>query len=489
MLPPLEQTRTLARRWLLLSAASLLLSGLLAILLAAARTPVLDSLASDPLFFRRGLVIHVDLALLVWIFSFVAGLFALIPARREPGLLQRGSIIVGLAGVMLILASAGARGSKPILSNYVPVIDHPLFLAGLGTFALGILLAVADRRLLPSSETGEGVIPMSGAARIALRTSAFAVIASLLCFAGSWVSTSRSLVAEAYYENLFWGGGHVLQVASVAAMSGAWLILLQPLVARPILSRRAASIAFGLLLLPALLSPLLAVQGPASPYYRIGFTWMMQWGIFPVILFVLGACVLALLRARVGEPERSGPGRSLSDDAGAESIALASADATPAQALGAPLIGFATSAGLALLGFVLGAMIRGSNTMVPAHYHAAIGAVTASFMAVTYVLLPRLGVAVATPRLARLQPLIFGVGQAVFALGFGVAGHFGMGRKVYGAEQLHRSLPETVGLAVMGVGGLIAAVGGVAFLTIVLLSWRRSQPHAIVRRSHQWIRT
>src|SRR5690606_30542761 len=88
-------------------------------------------------------------------------------------------------------------------------------------------------------------------------------------------------------------------------------------------------------------------------------------------------------------------------------------------------LGFATSAALTVVGFVLGAMIRGSTTMVPAHYHAAIGAVTAAFMAITYPLLAPLGIGVLGPlqrRLARWQPLVFGTGQLVFAVGFGLAG-------------------------------------------------------------------
>jgi len=440
----------------MLAASSLLLSGLLALLLAAARTPFLDSLVADPLFFRRGLVVHVDLALLVWIYACVAALFALVPARSAPGVGARISPAFGLAGVMLLVVSAGADGSKPILANYVPVIDHPLFLAGLATFAFGVVLAFADRRLLPSSETRRGIVDLPDSARVALRTAALAVFAALLCFAGSWVATSRNLSPEAYYENLSWGGGHVLQVASVAAMCSAWLLLLQPLVPREILSRRIASLLFGALLIPALLAPLLALQGPSSPWYRIGFTRLMQWGIFPMTLVVMVMCTAALLRAKA----RLSDGR---------------------------VLGFVTSASLTLLGFGLGAMIRGSNTMVPAHYHAAIGAVTASFMAAAYPILPRLGIRVAWPRIARVQPLVFGVGQAIFALGFGIAGFFGMSRKIYGAEQLERSLPESIGLAVMGAGGLVAAAGGIAFLTIFLASWRRAAAREAAGRSEAWI--
>ena len=117
------------------------------------------------------------------------------------------------------------------------------------------------------------------------------------------------------------------------------------------------------------------------------------------------------------------------------------------------------SALLTLLGFALGAGIRGSNTMIPAHYHASIGGITAAFMTVTYLMLRAFGFSIPTRRLRRAaawQPVTYGVGQMVFASGFALAGIYGMSRKAYGAEQAGRGLGESIGLGVMGIGGLIA---------------------------------
>ena len=115
--------------------------------------------------------------------------------------------------------------------------------------------------------------------------------------------------------------------------------------------------------------------------------------------------------------------------------------------------------------------------MVPAHYHASIGGITAAFMALSYVVLAALGLSIETPKLeraARWQPVVFGVGQMIFAVGFAIAGVYGMSRKTYGAEQASRSLAESIGLGVMGIGGLIATVGGVLFLVVVAVIWKRS---------------
>ena len=51
-----------------------------------------------------------------------------------------------------------------------------------------------------------------------------------------------------------------------------------------------------------------------------------------------------------------------------------------------------------------------------------------------------------------------------------------MQRKVAGAEQVLRSTEETLAMGLMGMGGLIAIVGGVMFVVIVLRALR--QPRA-----------
>jgi heme/copper-type cytochrome/quinol oxidase subunit 1 len=114
--------------------------------------------------------------------------------------------------------------------------------------------------------------------------------------------------------------------------------------------------------------------------------------------------------------------------------------------------------------------------MVPAHYHASIGGVTAAFMTLSYLVLSALGLSIESPKIKRAaswQPVVYGVGQMVFAAGFAMAGAYGMSRKVYGAEQASRGLAESIGLGVMGIGGLIAIAGGVLFLVVVAVVWRR----------------
>jgi cytochrome c oxidase subunit 1 len=444
-----NEDAVVVRRWLGVAIGSLMLAGALSILIVIARTPPFDRLVTDPGFFKRCLVVHVDLALVVWFYAFLAALFYLIPRRRAPGVLAAHAPRVAIVGVALLLVGAGVPGALPVLANYVPAIDTAPFHTGLLVFATALLCAFAEGRLLPDGEAAdaEGVFAIPPAARAGLRTAGALVLIALTTFAASLSSTPSGLPSTSRLEAIAWGGGHVLQFASIAGMLSAWLILLARVLGESPISRRVAAWLFTLLAAPTLLGPPLAGLGA-----RVPFTRLMQLGIFPVVTIVLVLCGRALWRARrpglFREPE---------------------------------VLAFLASAALTLTGFVVGASIHGSNTTVPGHYHASIGAVTVAYMGLAYPLLHAVGLPLARLRhrtWARWQPLVFGAGQTVFALGFTLAGAHGMARKSYGAEQAARTTVETLGLIVMGAGGLVAVVGGLTFLWICGSAYRNRSHHA-----------
>ncbi len=437
-----------ARAWIGLAVTCLIVAGLFALLLVIGRMPPFDRLFTDPLFFRRCLVVHVNLSLVAWFHAFLVGMTSLLPgAGRSPALRALG-FLVATVGLAILCASAMAPGALPVLSNYVPAIDHPLFLVGLGALGAGWVITLLDGRLLPARSEGasdDDVLPQ--AAVPAFRAAGVALVIAVITFLASALSTP-SLMPQQRFELLGWGGGHVLQVASLAAMLAAWLVLLTPVIGKSPLSRSAANVLFALLVLPLLAAPVIALHGTTAPGYKGAFTLLMQLGTWPVTIVVLFACVRAVVHAR-----REG---------------------RLASWLDARLVPVAASAVLTLLGFTLGALIHGSNTMVPAHYHASIGAVTVAFMALTIHLLEPLGLK--TPRrfarIAPWQPALFGVGQSIFAAGFALAGAAGMARKVYGVEQV-RTATQSAGLVIMGLGGIVAVAGGLLFLAIVGAAWLR----------------
>ncbi len=451
--------RRQASRWLALAVTSLLIAGSFSLLLLIARVPPFSSLVTDPQFFKRCLVVHVVLALVVWFYAFLAALFSLLPVKTATA---RGSFGFAAAalGVAALPATLLVPEVRPVLSNYVPALDHPLFLAGLALFAFGLIITFTDARLLPARELPGGPVPPE--ARPALRAAALAVMLAVITIGASFTSMPAGLPADSRYELLFWGGGHVLQIASVAAMLGVWLMLLTPVLGRSPVSRGAVLVMTSLLLIPATAAPVLALHGVQQGWVHGAFTQLMRWGIFPPVIVFLALCLHAVWNRRRG---------SLSDPR---------------------VLTFFASAALTVAGFVLGALITGSNTMVPAHYHANIGAVTAAFMGVTVPVLAALGCRAPGgwhTRAMRWQPALFGVGQLVFALGFAIAGASGMARKAYGAEQHIRTPAEWAGLVIMGAGGLVAVAGGLIFLTWVVRAFepaRRLSQLAALTRRHPW---
>lgn len=436
-----------ARRWFTLAVGVLILAGFLALALVVGRMPPFDRFVTDPMFFKRCLVVHVNLSLVVWFQAFTAALLHLLP--YTPGPVGERGVYVSAVGVAMMVLSAPLSG-EPILANYVPIIDHPLYLAGLAVTVGGVVGSVVDWRpevRRPSADTSSFIdIPESAA--VALRAAGLALVLAGVTFITSFAATDPTLPAAARFENLFWGTGHVLQLASETAMIAVWLILVHQATGHSPVSARAAKGLCALLLVPWAWAPAMAAAGTDTGGYRVGFSELMRWAIFPAVTVLLVACVVTLLRHR-HQINRFDP----------------------------RVWGFGISAALTMAGFILGAMIRGSNTMVPAHYHAAIGGVTAAFMTMSYVWMPAMGLSLSRGRrgqaAVRWQPVLFGAGQLVFALGFGWAGAHGMARKAYGAEQAQRGLEETLGLVVMGGGGLVAAAGGMLFLGIVGAAWWR----------------
>ncbi|NGP88784.1 cbb3-type cytochrome c oxidase subunit I [Fodinibius halophilus] len=452
-------SKTQSRLWILMSIGTLLLSGFFSVIIVLGRAPIISELISDPLFAKRGLVVHVDLALLIWIYAFLCGLFVLVPTRKNGNRLLPMGYALAVTGVGMLVASIFVPSAEPVLSNYIPVLDHPLFIGGLLFFAGGVACTVFNTRIIPSSNqssfTTNTIFPASSIP--GFRSAAVILLISLITFFSSWLVTPMGLEVLTYYELTIWGGGHLLQFVNVAAMLSVWIILLGELLGKNPISYRVSAVLFGIYTLPLLAAPLLTMNGTGDLLYHWGFTRFMQWGIFPVVTIFVGIIVTKLVRARANNE-------------------------LPKQILRNPYFGgLVTSMLLTIIGFILGAMIRGSNTMVPAHYHAAVGGITVAFMAITYFLLEVHGVPIPKGRLKKLaaiQPLLFGLGQAIFAAGFGYAGAHGLARKSFGSEQHIGSIEAFVGLGFMTVGGLLAVSGGLLFLWIVVKAWmnRKNSP-------------
>jgi hypothetical protein len=77
-------------------------------------------------------------------------------------------------------------------------------------------------------------------------------------------------------------------------------------------------------------------------------------------------------------------------------------------------------------------------------------------------------------RLATWQPYVYGGGQLLHITGLVWSGGYGVQRKVAGSEQVLRTTQEIFGMGLMGIGGLIAIIGGILFVWVVLEAMLRN---------------
>jgi len=441
---PADARRRLATGWLWLALAALLGAGLFSVLLVLARAPYTKDLFAVADFFRVALVVHVDLSVLVWFTAFGGLLWTLNGGTRHLGLGWAG-LAAATAGTLVIGAAPFLGAGAPVMSNYVPVLDGPVFLGGLVLFAAGSALLVA-RTMLAAQRVGTR--PDGAAAlRFGLNAAAVSAAVALIAFAWSYAALPANLAGKAYFEVLFWGGGHVLQFTWTLLMFAAWLALAEAGGARAPLSPRVALLLFAIALASVFATPViyLAYDITSVQHYRLQ-TWLMRiGGGLAIVPFAL-ATITALATAPRAEPAQR-PLRA---------------------ALWGSLVLFGA-------GGLIGLAIEGSNVKIPAHYHGAIVGVTLAFMGLAYHLLPRLGCARPAPRLATVQAWLYGAGQLAHITGLVWSGGYGVQRKVAGAEQVLRGAEQIAAMGLMGLGGLAAVAGGLLFVVIVLRSlWTSS---------------
>ena len=432
----------LAAAWLLFGVGALLLSGLFVILIILARTPGVSALFPVEDFFRLALVAHVDLSVLIW-FAAVAAMFQVLVSRPGERAVQATAFGLAVAGVLLICV-APFRPGAAIMSNYVPVLDNGAFLSGLTLFGAGILLL--SLRSLARPLPAAPALTAEVALRFGVRTSAIALAVAAGALVWTLVELPAGLQGTPRFETLFWGGGHIAQVAWTQLMVVAWLWLASAGGIRVPLTPRLVVLLLLLGLLPAFVSMWGYVGHELGGWQQQQFfTWTMAVGGG----LAAGPIGLAVLAGWWRSPA-----------------------ATDAAARGRrAALGF--SIALFGLGGVLGFVIEASNTIIPAHYHGCIVAVTLAFLGLALYLLPQFGSGLVRPRLLVAMPWVYGIGQVLHVAGLAIAGGQGVQRKTAGAAQGLEGALQIGGMVVTGIGGLVAVAGGILFLVAVAGALRR----------------
>jgi len=438
------------RRWLMLAVLSLALAGIFSIILVISRTPQLIALAPQlGQLFQVSLVIHVDLSVLVWFLAIAGMCWAWLRAWRDSAdfpFFNPAAFACMLAG-MLAMALSPLSGEWEVLkSNYIPVMSNLLFFIGLALVLAAMVIAMLHT--LPVFITPPPEREPEDARLIGwgIFGSVITTIVAIAAFVASHVLMREPVTGLAYYETVFWAGGHILQFTYTQLMLVAWSVIALALGLRmPVVPMRMVIFSIG---------PFFVLTS-FIPYALSEVTDQMHMDFFTLQMNVAGGIAGIILGLFL-----------------LKQLLLVQSTPKAARALKSSLV---MSMILFAVGGLFGAFINGPNVRIPAHYHGSTVAVTLALMGLAYAVLPVLGgQAVANWRMARLQPYLYGGGQLLHITGLSISGGYGVLRKTVG-DTGDGSWQVMAALGMMGGGGMLAIIGGLLFVIVMVMGFRRGE--------------
>ncbi len=438
-LPKAEGERLqVATGWLMIAVGFLLASGVYPLLLALARTTY-EMPWKD--FFYTALVLHVDFTVLWWLLAIAAVFWTLASSDRGLGWSKLAMLLVVGGGVFAGIAPLLAD-ANPLTNNYVPMLEgNHFFRKGLMLLGFGVLMLVV--RALFTISWKELFADEESAMRFGVWGSAVAGLIAIIALA--WTFASMQGVAEpldgrAYFEVLFWAGGHVLQFTHSILLMICWLWLATICGANIPVNFKAVAGLLLLTLLCVLITPWpFLTREVTDPEFMSWFVWLMRDGNGIAPFFVGLMVFWGVMKG-----------------------------ATPTRENHHLFMALLFSVGLFALGGILGMFIGESSTLITAHYHGSIVAVTMAFMAMTYYWLPQFGFRIPNLKWAKIQVYTYAIGQFVHIVGLAWGGGHGMKRKVVGTTQDIGVQAFVTPQDLVGLGGVVAVLSGVLFAIVVL---------------------
>jgi cytochrome c oxidase subunit 1 len=428
--------------WAFLPLAALGLAGMLALLLAVSRMPGSEIILpwTGQTFFHKLIVVHVSFAFVVWYLGVQGAMTIVATAQSAPADVGGFGAMIGRLAVfgfgasfVLLLIPALADLGEPSINNYIPLLVHPLYFAGLGLLAISLALPIL--RLLIQLSRQRFV----EAGTFGVACAGVIYLIALVCFAAAWFTMPPNTGIIGAAEYLMWGGGHILQFANTALMLCGFYLLARVGLGETPMPAPWFKAMMLLLVAGAAAGPLLYLTFEGgSPAMRLTFTHLYWYALPLPTTVVLGSVAALLIRRRrdvwSGAPE--------------------------VKAIVTALILFA-------FGGVIGFFEGSVDTRTPSHYHAMLIAVTLGFIALYFGLfLPLLRRRGERYRLRTAMYVLLGGGQFIHSLGLYIAGIEGVARKTAGAAQELDTVTKVTFMVVEGIGGVIAVIGGVIFIVL-----------------------
>ncbi len=460
---------------------ALLVGGILAVLVLLTRWQAVHIVDAEN--FYMVLTAHGLDMLAYWVIFFeIAILYfcssTLLRCRLATPRLAWVAFVLMVVGAVMNNVAVFKGDSSVMFTSYVPLPANPMFYLGLILFAVGALIGcfifLGTLVVARAEKTYEGSIPLVTfgaltAAIIAIFTIASGAIILIPTFL--WSIGYVSHIDPLMYRTVWWAFGHSSQQINVSAHVAVWYAIAAIVFGAKPMSERVSRVAFTLYILFLQLASahhLLADPGLSTEWKVFNTSYAMYLAVLASMihgLTVPGAIEVAqrekgftkglfewIRKAPWGNPVFSGMFISL--------------------------LGFGFLGGIS--GVMMGTeqlnMLIHNTIYVPGHFHATVViGTTLAFMSLTYFLIPVLfNREMILPGLAKWQPYLFGLGMAVFVLAMMGAGTLGVPRRhwdiTFAGAALPYEFPGTAWLmlAIMGVSGLVAVVGGAAYILITV---------------------
>jgi cytochrome c oxidase subunit 1 len=366
-----------------------------------------------------------------------------------------------------------------LFTSYPPLQAHPLYYLGIILFAVGALVVTAlffaTLVVARRERTYAGSIPLVSFGAL---TAAIIAVITLLHGAAIYIPTflwSLGLmhVDPQVYRMVWWGLGHSSQQINVAAQVSVWYLLAGLTVGGVVVNEKISRMAFVLYILFISMASAhhLLVDPGMGPAWKI---WNTSYAMYLAVLasmvhgFTVPAGVEMGQRLRgytrgtfewLKKAPWSDPGFS-------------------GMALSVVIFGFLGGVTGVTIGTEQINIIAHNTLRVPGHFHTTVvGGTALAFMAVTYYVLPLIfGKRVAFWRLAKVQPYLFAVGIVILSMSMIFQGIFGVPRRHWDVS--FSNAPFTLEYhpavqlfqATMGIGGLLAIAGGLAYILIAVVT-------------------
>jgi cytochrome c oxidase subunit 1 len=459
----------------------LAIGGLMGLLVALTRWPAVHLLPAE--WFYLVLTGHGANVLLFWIIFFeIAVLYfasaVLLNCRLATPKLAWLGFVLMVVGAIATNIAVLQGDSSVMFTSYPPMMAKPHFYLGIILFAVGALIGcgIFFATLVIAKEEGtyEGSMPLvTFGALTAAIIAVFTIASGAIILIPTWL-WSLGLISDIdplMYKVVWWAMGHSSQQINVSAHVSLWYLTGALLVGAKPLSEKVSRTAFLMYILFLQLASahhLLAEPGLDASWKIVNTSYMMY-------LAVMGSMIhgLTVPGSIEAAQRRNGFNRGVF-----EWLRKAPWGHPAFAGMFLSLIFFGFIGGIS--GVVLGTeqlnVLMHNTIYVPGHFHGTVVAgTTLAFMGATYLVLPLIFQReIIWPKLAKLQPYLFGIGAAGISLFMMGAGTLGVARRHWDITFTDASLSfahSAGAFLMMGLNGIfavIAALGGIVFVLVVV---------------------